>query len=181
DLRAAHDEHVGAARRDRLRERLVLQIRLVDDIAAGRLQSLDAALLELVGDQDLHIVWTSRPSRSFGSNHVDFGGMMPPSSAIDIRSSMVTGCMEKATAARPSLTADSSAAVPRAPPTKSIRLSLRMSPILRSGSSTWCCRRATSRPLAREPSAGAAFDRSSAYHAPSRYIDTSPMPPSLAV
>ena len=31
---------------------------------------------------------TSRPSRSFGSNQVDFGGMMPPASEIAIRSSI---------------------------------------------------------------------------------------------
>ena len=37
--------------RDRLRQRVVLQVRLVDDLAAGGLQAVDAALLELVGDE----------------------------------------------------------------------------------------------------------------------------------
>ncbi len=72
---------------------------------------------------------TSSPSLSFGSNQVDFGGMMPPASEIAIRSSTVTGNIENATAALPESTACSSAAVPRAPPTKSMRLSVRMSPM----------------------------------------------------
>ena len=45
-----------------------------------------------------------------------------------------------------------------------------------SGPSTWCCSSATSSALAREPSSGAAADRSSAYHLPSRNIATSPLP-----
>jgi hypothetical protein len=32
-----------------------------------------------------------------GSNHVDFGGMIPPASETCITSSMLTGYMEKAT------------------------------------------------------------------------------------
>ena len=43
----------------------------------------------------------SKPSRSLGSNHVDFGGMMPPASDTCMMSSMLTGYIEKATAASP--------------------------------------------------------------------------------
>ena len=42
----------------------------------------------------------NKPERSFGSNHVLFGGMICPASAISMSCRMVTGCMEKATAAR---------------------------------------------------------------------------------
>ena len=49
-LGAAHDQHVRAARRDRLRQRVFFELRLVDHLAAGGLQSVDAALLEFVGD-----------------------------------------------------------------------------------------------------------------------------------
>ena len=37
------------------RQRVVLEVGLVDDLAAGGLQPVDAALLELVGDQDFHV------------------------------------------------------------------------------------------------------------------------------
>ena len=46
---------------------------------------------------------TNSPSRSFGSNHVDFGGMMPPASAMAIRSATLTGYSENATAALPAV------------------------------------------------------------------------------
>ena len=73
---------------NRLGQRVVLQVRLVDDLAAGGLQALDAALLELVGDRTFigqlaadgdreSDSCTSSPSRSLGSNQVDLGGMMP--------------------------------------------------------------------------------------------------------
>ncbi len=35
--------------------------------------------------------WLTMPSANFGSNQVDFGGMMPPASATAIRSSMLVG------------------------------------------------------------------------------------------
>ena len=51
--RAAHDEHVGAASsRIAVAQRVVLQIGLIDDVAAGGLQTVDAALLEFVGDEN---------------------------------------------------------------------------------------------------------------------------------
>src|SRR5262249_36704034 len=37
------------------------------------------------------IRWISNPSRSFGSNHVDFGGMIAPASDTAIRSLTLTG------------------------------------------------------------------------------------------
>src|SRR5215510_2153106 len=45
-----------------------------------------------------HIRCDNNPSRSFGSNQVDLGGMIPPASEIVIRSSTLTGYIEKATA-----------------------------------------------------------------------------------
>ena len=35
--------------------------------------------------------WLTMPSASFGSNQVDFGGMMPPASATAIRSAICVG------------------------------------------------------------------------------------------
>src|SRR5438105_3944881 len=58
----------------------------------------------------------SSPSRSFGSNHVDFGGMMAPASDTAIRSATPTGCIENATALCPRSTRAWSSRVPRAPP-----------------------------------------------------------------
>src|SRR5271156_6371677 len=37
------------------------------------------------------IMWQNIASRNFGSNHVLLGGMIPPSSAIAIKSSMLVG------------------------------------------------------------------------------------------
>ncbi len=61
-------------------------------------------------------VWTTRPERSFGSNQVDFGGMIPPASAISITVPTPTGCIENATAYPPFLTMASRSAIGRAPP-----------------------------------------------------------------
>ena len=55
--------------------------------------------------------------------------MMPPASRDGHQIVTATGNIEKATAALPESTACSRASVPRAPPTKSIRLSVRMSPM----------------------------------------------------
>ena len=41
------------------------------------------------------MVWISRPSRSFGSNQVDLGGMMPPASETASSSSGVTAASEE--------------------------------------------------------------------------------------
>ena len=46
----------------------------------------------------VQITWRSRPSRSFGSNQVDLGGMMAFASDTAIRSATDTGYREKATA-----------------------------------------------------------------------------------
>ena len=54
DRRAADDQHLGAAVANRIRERLVLQVRLIQHLTAGRLQAVHPALLKLVGDQYLH-------------------------------------------------------------------------------------------------------------------------------
>ena len=40
--------------------------------------------------------WQNIPSRNFGSNHVLLGGMIPPASAMVIKSSMLVGNMLKA-------------------------------------------------------------------------------------
>ena len=61
-------------------------------------------------------VWTTRPERSFGSNQVDLGGMMPPASAISITVSTFTGCIEKATAYPSFFTMFSRSPIGRAPP-----------------------------------------------------------------
>ncbi len=55
--------------------------------------------------------------------------MIPPASAIAISSSTVVGYMAKATSAAPLSTSRISSAGPRMPPTKSMRLSVRGSPI----------------------------------------------------
>ena len=46
-----------------------------------------------------HSRCVNRPSRSFGSNQVDLGGMISPASEIASSSSTVTAAIEKATAA----------------------------------------------------------------------------------
>ena len=71
--------------------------------------------------------------------------MMPPASEMVIRSSTLTGYIENATANLPEFTSFSSSAGPLAPPTKSMRLSVRTSPIPSTGASSVSCRRLTSR------------------------------------
>ena len=56
DLRAAHHQDVRASRPHRFHQRAFLEIRLVQDFAAGFPQAVDAALLELVGNYDLHAI-----------------------------------------------------------------------------------------------------------------------------
>ena len=41
--------------------------------------------------RDQSSTWLTMPSASFGSNQVDFGGMMPPASATAIRSLICVG------------------------------------------------------------------------------------------
>jgi hypothetical protein len=41
--------------------------------------------------ENYHRRWRTKPLRSFGSNHVDFGGMMPPESETRINSSTDVG------------------------------------------------------------------------------------------
>ena len=60
-------------------------------------------------------LWINKPLLSLGSNQVDLGGMMAPASAMSIRSSMVVGCMENATAILPSSTRSDNAFKPRIP------------------------------------------------------------------
>ena len=43
--------------RERRRQRVVLQVRLVDDLAAEACEAVDAGLLELVGDEN--VSWTA--------------------------------------------------------------------------------------------------------------------------
>ena len=118
---------------------------------------------------------TSSPSRSFGSNHVDFGGMMPPASEIAIRSSIVTGYIENATAAVPESTAlleagGAAGAADEIDPLVGADVAdaeqrLEDVPL----------QQRDVEPLARESSSGAAPDRSMAYQRPARYIATSPL------
>ena len=54
-LRAAHDQHLGAAGPDRVHQPAVLQIGLVADVARRGFQAVDPALLEFVGDQYFHV------------------------------------------------------------------------------------------------------------------------------
>ena len=84
-------------------------------------------------------------SRSFGSNHVLLGGMMPPASAIVIRSRMLVGYIENAQAYSPEFTSFSNSPVPRMPPTKFIRLLVLGSSIPNMGASTYFWRRVTSK------------------------------------
>ena len=63
--------------------------------------------------------------------------MMPPLSAMPIRSATLTGAIAKATAAAPESTRSTSASGPRIPPTNPIRSSVRGSPIASSGARTW--------------------------------------------
>src|SRR5262249_53194108 len=70
-------------------------------------------------------VWTNRPLEGCGSNHVVLGGIMRPASETAMSCSMVVGNIEMASAASPESTRASSSRMPRPPPTKSIRLSVR--------------------------------------------------------
>ena len=110
---------------------------------------------------------------SFGSNQVLLGGMMAPASQTAIRSDTRTGNSENATAARPELTACSSAAAPRAPPTKSIRLSERTSAIFSTGPSRPSCSTLTSSDATASDGSGGVRARS-VRHAPCRYMAMSP-------
>ena len=83
------------------------------------------------------------PERSFGSNQVDFGGMIPPLSATANSSAREVAYIENAIPrARSALRSSSS--VPRIPPTNSISASVRGSVMLKSGERTWSCNNATS-------------------------------------
>ena len=75
------------------------------------------------------------PSRSFGSNQVDFGGITPPESATCRSAFNETGGTAKATLNFPESTNLTNSPVPRIPPTKSIRLSVRGFVIPSTGSS----------------------------------------------
>ena len=60
---AADHEHVGGGIAKRLRQPVVLEVRLIDDVAAGGLQPVDSGLLKCVGDEDFHI---DKPQRRHG-------------------------------------------------------------------------------------------------------------------
>src|ERR1035437_3575453 len=90
------------------------------------------------------IMWQNMASRSLGSNQVLLGGMMPPASAMAMRSSMLVGNSENAHAYSPLLTSFSNSTVPRMPPTKLMRLLVRGSAMPKSGSSRCLCRSVTS-------------------------------------
>ena len=66
-------------------------------------------------------MWQNMASRNLGSNQVLFGGMMPPASAMVIKSATLVGNREKAQANSPLLTSFSNSSVPRMPPTKLTR------------------------------------------------------------
>ena len=84
-------------------------------------------------------MWQNIASRSFGSNQVLFGGMIPPPSATVINSSMLVGNIENAHAYWPLLTSFSSSGVPRMPPTKWMRLLVRGSSTPNNGARTYFC------------------------------------------
>ena len=54
NLGAAHDQDVRAGRADRVGQGGLLEIRLIHDFATGVPKAIDAALFELVGDDNLH-------------------------------------------------------------------------------------------------------------------------------
>ena len=70
--------------------------------------------------------------------------MMPPASAMLIKSSMLVGNIENAQAYSPLLTSFSSSAVPRMPPTKLMRLLVRGSSMPKIGARTCFCSSVTS-------------------------------------
>src|ERR1700674_3973067 len=117
------------------------------------------------------------PSRSFGSNHVDLVGMIDPASETAIHYSMLTGYVENATAAPPLSTSCSSVFVPLAPPTKSMRRSVRMSPMPSTGASTRSWSTLQSSESMMLPPAAPALPRPMRYQAPPTYIETSPLRP----
>ena len=53
-LRRANDQHVGLTVLQRGDQRLVAELCVIDDLAAGLLQAVEAGRLELVGDEDKH-------------------------------------------------------------------------------------------------------------------------------
>ena len=185
DLGAAHDQHVGAASSGSPAvSAVVLQIRLVDDVAAGGLQPVDPALLELVGDQDFHAI--SCPSDQMNEQPVAELRLEPgrlgrhDAAGVGDRHQVVDGHRvqrerdRRLAASRPPA---------RAPPCRGRRR--------RSRSACRCarrrsaapararrsCRRATSRPrraraVLRRPRPQ--IDACTSW--PSRYIETSPLP-----
>ena len=89
----------------------------------------------------------SNPSRSFGSNQVDFGGMMPPASEIAIRSSTVTGTSRTppppCRSRRPARAPGAARAADEIDPL----VGAHVADAAACGSSTWRCSSATSRLL----------------------------------
>ena len=76
-------------------------------------------------------LWITKPDRNLGSNQVVLGGIMFPVSAISIICFMLTGYRARAIAISPLSTRFLSSPSPLIPPTKSIRLSLLRSWMLR--------------------------------------------------
>ena len=54
DLRRSHDQDLGRRSSHGIGERLILQLRLEQHVAAQSFQPVDAAFLELVGDENAH-------------------------------------------------------------------------------------------------------------------------------
>ena len=77
----------------------------------------------------------TKPSLGFGSNQVDFGGIIMPESATHINSSSVTGYIANA-ATQSSLHLLINSGIPLIPPTKSILSSLLKSDIPKTGVKT---------------------------------------------
>src|SRR5206468_11781350 len=100
DTRSSDDEHVGVRFSNRMLEPIVLEIRLVHDHAADRLETIDSCLLERVGNEDFHGLWTFRGwafDSSFGSEDASSRNMGPKPIAQSLKPEWKLRCCESTT------------------------------------------------------------------------------------
>ena len=189
DLRRPHDEHVGAGPADRRGERVVLQVGLEDDLAPGRLQTLDARSARTCRRRGLSCVSILGP-RLRASPLDEVSEQAVPQLRLEpgrlgrhdparIGDAHQVGHADRDTSRtrRPPCPRPRAA---RARPCRGCRRRSRSacrcagSPTPSSGASTWSCSRLTSSGARPRPPRRPA-PQSSAYQRPPRYIETSPL------
>ncbi len=151
-LRRADDEDLRARlARGVAPERLALELRLVEDLAAAALRAPRAPPPRTCRRRGLSCAppgprTDGRTGRSAASARTRWtsGGIVAPASAIAMSSESVVGTSRRRPRRVRTCTRSSSSVVPRIPPTKSMRGSVRGSPMPRMGARSRSCRTETS-------------------------------------